>query len=56
MTPSLAFVQQAIREVGGLVLDLAEEIRRPIGPDAAFVVPLALFREIRPAASDGDAP
>ena len=44
---SFALLQSAIRTVGTAVLELAEEIRRPAGENAAFVVPLALFREIR---------
>lgn len=44
---SFSLVQEAIREVGTILLQLAEELRRPIGENAAFMIPLAVYREIR---------
>lgn len=40
--------QEMIRAVGSAILDLAEEVRRPTGENSAFVVPLAIYRTIRP--------
>lgn len=43
----LSNARKAIREVGTLLLDCAEELRRPEAEDAVFIVPLAVFRDIR---------
>lgn len=43
---SFSLVQEAIRKVGTVLLEAAEELRRPIGENASFVVPLAVYREI----------
>lgn len=48
--PSLGYVQSVIREVGGLILEFAEELRRPGVGTTAFIVPLAVCREIKPKA------
>ncbi|WP_052546249.1 DUF6414 family protein [Enhygromyxa salina] len=40
-------IQKIIREVGKVILQIAEELRRPSGEDMCFVVPLAMYREIR---------
>jgi hypothetical protein len=44
---SFGLVQTLIREVGSFMLECAEELRRPVGENAAFIVPLAIYREIR---------
>ncbi|WP_437629899.1 DUF6414 family protein [Sorangium sp. So ce854] len=44
---SLGLLQHLIREGGSALLELAEELRRPAGENAAFIVPLAIFRDVR---------
>lgn len=44
---SLGLVQQLIRDGGSALLELAEELRRPAGENAAFIVPLAIYRDVR---------
>jgi|GEM_PF-6247909 len=44
---SFGLLQTLIREVGSVLLELAEELRRPVAEETAFMVPLAIYREIR---------
>lgn len=45
-TPSLGLIQRGIRVLGGTILEIAEELRRPAAEDLVFVVPLAVYREV----------
>jgi hypothetical protein len=49
---SFGMIQRAIRDVGTFLLDCAEELRRPTGTEAAFIVPLAIYREVHTASAN----
>jgi hypothetical protein len=46
-TLTLGTLQSAIREMGSAILEYAEELRRPVGGKAVFVIPLAIYREVK---------
>lgn len=46
---SFGVLQEAIRDIGTAILECAEELRRPTGEESAFIVPLAVYREVRGA-------
>jgi hypothetical protein len=49
-------LRETIRQVGTLLLECAEQLRRPDAADAVFMVPLAVFRTIRCVDNDRRTP